>query len=295
MRLKQSSEPVPPIDPRVIRRAHAWRRWVEQGELTREGLMTFRAWLLHARENRAAYRYIESFEQDGGARRALASIERANQLQAPRRSRRRARPLRWLLLILILILLFAGTALVATDQGLRTLPQRLFADYATGIGEQGRVGLPDGTVIQLGSRTAFDIDPIAGGYTLDLVEGEIFIVQSTGSPRLEIFSPNGGASAEAARFGYRDVGSAAMVSVLGGEVIAIVAGGETDAQTLKAGERIAIGENGLGPRQPAEEPGILAWRQGLLWQRHWTLGELAAEMRRYHRCLLYTSPSPRDS
>lgn len=286
MSLKQDSRPAAPFDPRVIRRAHAWRRWLEEGQLTREGLLTFRAWLLHSAENRAAYRYIESFEQDGGAQRALVTIERANQLQAPERPRRRARPWRWLLLILLLLALLVGVALVASDQGLRTLPQRLFADYATGVGEQGRVGLPDGTMIQLGSRTAFDLEPIAGGYTLNLVEGEIFVVQSTGSPRLEIFSANGGASAEGARFGYRDVGETATIAVREGEVIALLSGGATDARSLSAGDRIAIDEDGMGPREAAEDPGMLAWRQGLLPRRTWTLEALVAEMRRYHPGLI---------
>lgn len=280
MSLKQGVERPPPLDPRVIRRAHAWRRWLQEGELNRKDLLAFRAWLQRSEENRAAYRYIESIDPDAG--RAVAHIEQINALTAPRRPRARRAPWRWLLIFLLLLAVVAAVGLIAIDRGLQTLPQRLFAEHGTWAGERGRVELPDGTVIQLGSRTAFDLEAGGGSYALKLIEGEIFVAQPEGSSPLEISSPNGGADAVGARFGYRDVGDSALVSVQEGEVIALIEHGALDSQSLVTGEEVAITAGGLGaPRSIALQDSFV-WRRGLLTRRDWTLESLVAELRRYH-------------
>lgn len=281
MSLQQRPDPLPPYDPRVIRRAQAWRRWLQEGELTREGLLTFREWLLRAPENRAAYRYVESIDRDDGVSRALRHIDRANELSAPPRRPERRGPWRWLLLVLFLLLVVAGVGLVATDRGLQTLPQRLFADHAAGVGERARVELPDGTVIQLGARTAFNVEASGATYALDLIEGEIYVAQPAGSPRLEITSPNGGADAEGAQFAYRDLGGHALVSVETGEIVALLEGGAVTARRVTAGQEILFTGEGLSDPQPVVRE-HLAWRRGQLGRQSWTLDELAAELRRHH-------------
>lgn len=280
MSMKQRAEPSPPLDPRVIRRAHAWRRWLQEDEPTREGLLAFRAWLQQSEENRAAYRYIESVDPDAG--RAVAHIEQANALMAPRRSRSRRGPWRWLLIFLLLVLLAVAVGLIAMDRGLQTLPQRLFADHATSAGERGRVELPDGTVIQLGARTAFNLEAGGGSYALELIEGEIFVAQPEGSSQMEVSSANGGVDATGARFGYRDVGDSAVVSVQEGEAIALIEHGALDSQGLVTGEEVTITGGALGRTRSIALRDSLAWRRGLLPRHDWTLESLAAEMRRYH-------------
>lgn len=280
MSLKQGAERPPPLDPRVIRRAHAWRRSLQEGELNREDLLAFRAWLQRSEENRAAYRYIESIDPDAG--RAVAHIEQVNALFAPRRPRARRAPWRWLLIFLLLLAMAAAVGLIAIDRGLQTLPQRLFADHATWAGERSRVELPDGTVIHLGSRTAFDLEAGGGSYALELIEGEIFVAQPEGSAPLEISSPNGGADAVGARFGYRDVGDSALVSVQEGEVIALIEHGALDSQSLVTGEEAAITADGLGTPHSIALHDSFVWRRGLLTRRDWTLESLVVELRRYH-------------
>lgn len=289
--------PQAPLDPAVIRRAQAWRRWLLEGELTREGLLTFRAWLLHAREHRAAYRYVESIDSGPGPQQALMHIDRANELHAPRRREERRSPWRWLLLFFLLLLLLLGVYLVASDRGLQTLPQRIFADDGTGVGERGSIELPDGTTIQLGSRTAFDIEAAADSFDLDLIEGEIYVTQPPdGTASLEITSPHGGVSARGASFGYRDVGEQARVSVVEGRVIALLGGGSTDARALEAGQETEISADGLGATRPLALQDSLAWRRGLLLESGWTLQSLAAELRRYHPGLiLIVDPQAADA
>ncbi|MEX0924159.1 MAG: FecR domain-containing protein [Rhodovibrionaceae bacterium] len=293
----RNTQPSVPRDPAVIRRAQAWRRWLLEGELTREGLLTFRAWLLHAREHRDAYRYIESIDRGPGPQRALMHIERANELYAPLRRPRARSPWRWLLLGLFLLVVVVAVGLVASDQGLRTLPQRVFAEHSAGIGERGRVELPDGTVIQLGSRTAFNLEAAAESFDLDLIEGEIYVEQPPdATARLEIASPHGGASALGARFGYRDVREQAVVSVVEGRVVALLLGGSSDARALESGEEAAIAAAGLGATRALALQDSLAWRRRLLLQEGWTLGSLAEELRRYHAgVILIVDPQAAES
>ena len=281
MSLHQRPEPEPPYDPRVIRRAQAWRRWFQEGELTRQGLLTFQAWLLHSRENRDAYRYVESIDHGDGASRALVHIDRANELTAPPRRPERRGPWRWLLLILALLVIVAAVGLVATDRGLQTLPLRIFADHSAGVGETERVQLPDGTVIQLGARTAFDLEARGATYALDMIEGEIHVTQPEGSPRLEISSPNGGVDAEGARFAYRDLGGTALVGVEDGEVVALLEGGAATARRVTALQEVAFTEEGLSEPRPMDLESV-AWRRGRLGRQVWTLDALAAEIRRHH-------------
>lgn len=282
MTARRRDAPRAPHDPAVVRRAHSWRRWLLEGELTRAELLNFRAWLLQAQENRAAYRYIESIDGEFSAQQAVLHIDRANDLYAPRRGAPRRSPWRWLLLFFLLLLLTAAVGLIATDQGLRTLPQRLFADHAAGLGERARVELPDGTVIQLGSRTAFNLSPASGRYDLDLIEGEIYIAQPQGSSRIEISSDAGGASAQGAHFGYRDVRGHAVVSVVEGQVVALLGDGASDARGLEAGEEVTLDGRVLGATRPLKAEDTLAWRRRMLADSAWTLESLVAELRRYH-------------
>jgi len=171
------------------------------------------------------------------------------------------------------------------------LTTRLNADHLTGVGQQARVALPDGSVAWLNTDTAIDVDYEGDGRHIELLRGEAqFEVVPDPARPFAVDAHRGRSTALGTVFAVRvQDPQEATVTVTEGrvEVISPVgrgAGTSTDPTAravLTADEQVAYREGAApGPvvRAPAK---ALAWRDGVIAIEGLPFAEALAEIDRY--------------
>ncbi|HCF4311016.1 TPA: FecR family protein [Pseudomonas aeruginosa] len=144
------------------------------------------------------------------------------------------------------------------------------ADQRTGVGEQRRLTLPDGSLLTLNTDSAVDLAFDASQRLVRLLRGEIF-VDSRADPRpFRVATAEARLHAGAARFNVRQEMAATRVAVLAGRVELSPLHGR--------GRRLAF--DGLPD----------AWTRGMLMADRMPLAEVLAELARYRRGLLRCDP-----
>ncbi|WP_422367447.1 FecR family protein [Pelagibius sp.] len=169
---------------------------------------------------------------------------------------------------------------------------RLAADHRTGVGEQARVALPDGSVAWLNTDTAIAVDYDGSDRRIALLRGEAQFEVARDPERPFAVTAHGGRStAIGTIFAVREQGvEATTVIVSEGRVEVVSPADKTDAApadpaaraVLSAGEQVAYRESAtLGPVHPAPAK-ALAWRDGVIVIENLPLAEALAEIDRYH-------------
>lgn len=241
----------------------------------------FAAWLGEQPAHAAAWRRAEAVwaRLDGlePALRASPALPPGDAVAPFRRPRRRAAtPLsrrRWLQAAAAAGLLVAGAGYAAREA-------RLFADYATGTGERRSLRLPDGSTVELGSRSALSLAFDAAGRGVELHEGEAFFRVAADPARPFVVVAGGGRTrALGTAFDVKRRAGGAAVAVVEHAVAVSLADGRST--TVGAGQQLRYGDGRLGRVVPADLPAVLAWRRGRLIFRQAPLGEVVAELERY--------------
>jgi len=178
--------------------------------------------------------------------------------------------------------------LLATAPELTT---RLKADHLTGVGQQARVALPDGSVAWLNTDTAIDVDYDGDDRRIGLLRGEAqFEVAHDSARPFAVHAHRGRSTALGTIFAVRRQDpQETTVTVTEGrvEVVSPVgrgAGASTEPTAravLTAGEQVAYREGAApGPvvRAPAK---ALAWRDGVIAIEGLPFAEALAELDRY--------------
>lgn len=200
----------------------------------------------------------------------------------------------------MLAMLCAGLALL--DQYLPLA--HILADFQTVQGERKLVVLEDNTVIRLNTRSAVDLAYDEQQRTIILREGEIEV--ETGhsaqeSRPLVVVTPAGSMQALGTRFVVRTLaGESSLVSVTESAVLvrpayctAVPADACEGQQLLEEGQSMIMGARSLTPALPSP-PFIDAWKDGMLVVENATLGDVVAELGRYHLGYLKVSPEVAD-
>lgn len=166
------------------------------------------------------------------------------------------------------------------------------AAYATVVGEHRRVELADGTVLDLNTDTAIDLNFDPEQRLITLLRGEILVDSGAdaGSPRhrpLRVASRQGLMEALGTRFLVRQHESSTQLAVLEGAVrITPMQGPQT---TVEAGQQKVFDGLGLGPASAAREQDSL-WTRGRLIAEEMPLGEFLRELGRYRSGWLRCQP-----
>lgn len=159
------------------------------------------------------------------------------------------------------------------------------ADYLTTTAETRSVTLEDGSTVQLGAASAIRTDFSVGYRKVTLLEGEAFfdVAQDAGRPfvvdasevKIEVL---GTAFDVRLGEGQTDVGLAR------GSIRASVHSGETTAtKILSAGDLLIVDrQTGNMSVDQVSTEDIGAWRAGRLLVANSTVGEVVAEIQRYH-------------
>ncbi len=216
----------------------------------------------------------------------------------------RARVVPWRILTAAALLLSCGAGWFALQHG------RIgTSDYITQVGEQLRIPLPDGTLVELNTQSHVSVTYSDKVREIVLVSGEaMFSVKHDASRPFRVHVDHAIIEDLGTQFSvYRHADATTALSVLEGKVtVSSDAGGAPQldqsnnptarvvAQPLHiptmvdAGQNVSI--NARGTYLTREETGsnhVGAWRSHQVWFDHATLAEVAAEFNRYNTRKLF--------
>ncbi|MCE5979810.1 FecR domain-containing protein [Pseudomonas sp. JR33AA] len=167
----------------------------------------------------------------------------------------------------------------------RELPLEAWAaDMRTTVGERRQALLSDGTLLQLNTDSAVDIERGAG--RVALLRGEVAL-SVPGNLSFTLQVPYGRVVLSEGEVCLRLLDGACRVSAIKGAVSLQPLRGP--AVMLQAGQQASLQAAGVGPVQAFDE-WQLGWREGALRLDDRPLGELLRELRRYRPGVLRWAP-----
>lgn len=256
----------------VVRSAARWLALLESGSASEEDHAELQHWRDSADDNERAWQKAQQLRQRFSslpANLAMATLDR------PDEARRAA-----LKSILGVVVLAPAVWLLG-----RQLPLEVWrADLHTAIGEHQRLTLADGSVLQLNTDSAVNVDLSAR--QIKLIRGEIAL-NVPGSAPLTIEGPYGRIVLSQGEVCVRLDESDCRVSVVRGSVQVQPLQGP--ALLLQAQQQISLFRNGAGP-VTAFDAMLPGWRDGVLTAQNQPLGDFLRELGRYRPGLLRWEP-----
>lgn len=158
-------------------------------------------------------------------------------------------------------------------------------EYRTEPGERKTVRLPDGTTVELNTRTRMVVRiATTGPRSVDLLDGEaMFDVAHDASRPFVIQAGTGKVTVTGTRFDVRRGASRTDVAVESGSVI-VQGLGDGQSSRLAAGLGTTVDARGaVAAPSPVDLTTALAWRTGKLVFNDAPLANVAAEVSRYRR------------
>ncbi|CAB3686227.1 Protein FecR [Achromobacter animicus] len=272
----------------ALEQAAEWFALLRSGEATPDERRRWQSWLERAQENRTAWGYVERISsqfqpvQSSPGRDAVAKgYCMANSRMARRRQ------------MLFGLAALAGTGLSGLAAWrLTPLPGVVLAwaaDHRSATGEVRQIELADGSVVWLGTGSAFDEDYSGGLRRLRLLAGEILIQTAADPARpFVVDTPQGRVRALGTRFTVRLDGDETLVAVYKGAVEARTAvTGST--RVIQTGEQMRFTDAMLAVTQSAD-PAREAWSRGILVTNNTPLADVASELQRYRGGVLRVAP-----
>lgn len=265
--------------------AATWFARVNDTALSREEQLQFDAWLNEHEPHRQEYAALQQLwdAADLLPRARLEALCQTppptplNPLLHPRPLKNRAFT-RYA--VAASVVLAAGLALFS----LLSSPSSYAAQFATSFGERRQVALPDGSIIDLNSRTRLEVRYADGRRSVELTQGEaMFSVAHDPSQPFVVHAGAGRVTVTGTRFDVRRDPEMTRVAVESGTVR--VNGGDGEPGTpviLTAGLGSRIDADGnVTPATAINAADITAWRSGKLVFNDATLSEVAEEVSRY--------------
>ena len=282
--------------------ARAWFLLITTGAPTEDERARFEDWRRADPRHQAAYAELQAvWDKTGELRDAFMLPEQAwpecsradKKLSRPRTKTGHRRPALWASLAAACAAIFL---LTAPDMALR-----LMTDHHTGVGEQARINLPDGSIIWLNTNSAISVAYSGNRRQVSLIQGEARFEAAKDSTRpFTVLARGGRATALGTVFSVRDDGAGAMITVSEGAVAVVSPAREGDAPVantpatlLKPGEQARY-VAGLppGPARRVNATTVMAWWQGYISIKNRPLAAALAEIDRYRpgRILLLADP-----
>jgi transmembrane sensor len=170
-------------------------------------------------------------------------------------------------------------------------PTAVYADAMTGTGEQRRVTLDDGSIVQLNTGSAITIDYGSDRRIIHLLKGEAAFTVATDRQRpFTVEAGSGSTTARGTRFIVRHVEDDTEVGVTEHSVrVANLSGPDRNGVVVKEGQTVRYGAHGITRPETADTDALSAWTRGRLVFVDRPLREVVAELARYHRgyiCIL---------
>lgn len=263
--------------------ARVWWVRLDGGNNDPEMLAEFERWLAADPAHSEAYRRLQQLWSDLAEvePRLVAASTDSPRKPVPAKTWRRAR------LPLALAASLALWWLSPLSLGLR-------ADFHTGFGEVRDIALSDGSAVHLNGNSALQVQFNAGQRRLTLLRGEaLFEVSPDPARPFRVQAGDGIVTALGTAFNVRLDGGRVVVGVTEHRVaLELQRGGSLQRAELLEGQQAVFSrELGIGPVQAVDKLAAAAWRRGKLVFENRPLGEVVAELNRYHRGLLLIEDS----
>ncbi|WP_445371810.1 FecR family protein [Methylomonas sp. HW2-6] len=165
----------------------------------------------------------------------------------------------------------------------------LRSDFHTGFGEVRDIALSDGSAVHLNGNSALLVQFGAGQRRLTLLRGEaLFEVSPDPARPFQVQAGDGLITALGTAFNVRVDGDNVEVGVTEHSVaLDVQRGSGRQHGVLAEGEQAMFSrEDGIGPASAVDQLAATAWRRGKLVFENRPLGDVVAELNRYHRGLL---------
>lgn len=268
-----------PLD--VAEQAMHWQLELQEHEPSEATLAAWNRWRQAHPSHEHAWRRAEAFAQRMSEMRHPGQHYLARATLQPALSRRGA-------LKHLSLLLAAGTAAWYLED--TELAQDWRADYHTGIGEQRRMTLADGTLVQLNTDSAITVSMDRQARRIELLRGELMITrdQSTQGRLLSVHTAQGRLDVAQARFSARQLLGMTQVSVYQGTLAIELAGARQAPILVAAGEQARFSSSAVVSRGTAT---AAAWTEGMLVAQGQPLAEFLADVSRYRRGHLACDPA----
>lgn len=279
----------PIIDPQLIDQAIAWGVRLRLRAANAGELQAFEAWRRADARHEAAWRRIETMQQDMQHMRAVPPQVAGQVLAASARGAvvRRRNAMK---------LMLGGAMVGAVAYAGRdsTWMQMVTADYSTGVGHRRTVRLEDGSELVLNTDTAVNVRYEASRRLIEVRRGEILVTTgrdpSASQRRAFMVSTDDGMMlAKGTRFLVRKEPGQTRLTVL--EHAVELSSPDVPGQVLaQAGDsfymsRQAIWKADTGSFDP------VAWTEGVIAAREMRMDQFVAELSRYRPGLLRCDPA----
>ena len=255
--------------------AAGWIARLGAGALTAEERAAFEAWQAADPANADAYRKVAALWDSGElAAAARGGAEPAPAPAIPRRHRSRV-----LGLVAASVLLVVVVGLWQIDEVAVTLA----ADHRTATGEQAFLDLSDGSRMVLNSGSAVDVAYEDGRRQVHLLAGEAYfeVLRDPDRP-FQVTSGEASVQVLGTAFAVSKGDGSETVTVRHGEVAVTGSGAPEQPAVITAGEQVRVSDGMTGARTTVDPDMALAWLDGRLVFRDRPLGEVVAELNRYH-------------
>lgn len=279
----KSNSPIQPSTA-VKREATDWWVRLDSGELDQQQCQAFQRWLHTDPSHTLAFDEVTQLWGELDTIKPLLGMPAATRQCAdkPRRTRSLALPrfAAWP----------AGLALCCLLLWLSPLGLLFRADWHTGIGEIRRVQLSDGSTVTLNSDSALSVSMQANARHLRLLKGEaLFQVSPDKNRPFQVQAGAGSVTALGTAFNIRLRDERTEVTVTEHSVAVNLDQG-IQTTRLEEGQSLTFGaHDGMGAAQITDTRTLTAWQRGKLVFQDKPLGEVIAELNRYHHGYLLIS------
>lgn len=254
--------------------AAAWAVRVDAGTLDADRQAELDAWLAADPRHRGAYLRAQA---------GLRLLDHARVVRTVLPQPGRPRPQAWARRPALRRVAQAAVATAAGIAALLVVAQSP-GDYRTGVGEQLRLTLADGSVAMINTDSRVDVDFAEDRRLIALEQGEAWF--QVAKDRARPFIVDAGAvhvRATGTAFAVRRRGEAAQVIVTEGRVLAWVEDGSQPPVAIAAGEEALLAPDAsVLATVKAARRDALAWRRGEIVLNGETIQSAAAEFNRYN-------------
>ena len=249
--------------------ALAWFARLQDSKASQRDRAEFADWLAASPAHQAAYDRVAQLWQSQALNAALSQC--AAMPLPP--AQRKLRPQRWA--AAACMVLASGWLLLGSG-----LIERWQADAVTAAGEQRRLVLADGSAVTMNTDTALAFNDEGERRGVKILSGEAYFeVQPDKARPFIVETEQGTVRVVGTRFNVK-TGDATLVDVESG--IVVCAGQQGDSRQLTAGQHTRIVSEGVGAVTGIDASRAFAWLDGRLIFQDQPLGEVIAELDRYH-------------
>ncbi|CAI8936402.1 FecR family protein [Pseudomonas sp. IT-P176] len=255
--------------------AALWFSRVQDAPLNPGDQQRFNAWLEQHPQHRDEYQLLQ------GLWRATELVPKARlqALCATPPTQLKRRPLLQYAVAASVLVVAVGFGLFNGLGG----PASYRAEFSTALGERRQVSLPDGSLIELNSRSQVRVNFQGDQRGIELTQGEaMFNVEHDSSRPFVVAAGTGKVTVTGTRFDVRRDAQETRVVVEQGRVK--VQGHDSDFVSLSAGLATRVDAQGrVAPAEAVDAQALTAWRSGKLVFNDASLSEVAAEVSRYRQ------------